>query len=96
MIVDLRSDTVTRPTSAMLAAMMTAPVGDDVFEDDPSVNALQDKIAATLGFDDGSYCHPQHAAQFCHVPGQTAIDADGAQRPVFHAGPAPKGLWLAV
>ena len=49
MIVDLRSDTVTRPTSAMLAAMMTAPVGDDVFEDDPSVNALQARIAAMLG-----------------------------------------------
>jgi len=49
MIVDLRSDTVTRPTPAMLAAMMAAPVGDDVFEDDPSVNALQARIAAMLG-----------------------------------------------
>jgi len=48
-IVDLRSDTVTRPTAAMRAAMMSAPVGDDVFGDDPSVNALQERIASMLG-----------------------------------------------
>jgi threonine aldolase len=47
--IDLRSDTVTQPTQAMRAAMMAAPLGDDVFGDDPSVNALQDKIAALLG-----------------------------------------------
>lgn len=49
--VDLRSDTVTRPTAAMREAMMAAPLGDDVFGDDPSVNALQDKIAGLLGFE---------------------------------------------
>lgn len=49
--VDLRSDTVTRPTPAMKAAMFEAEVGDDVFADDPSVNALQDKIAGLLGFE---------------------------------------------
>jgi threonine aldolase len=43
--VDLRSDTVTRPTAAMRAAMAAAEVGDDVFADDPSVNALQEKVA---------------------------------------------------
>ena len=48
-VVDLRSDTVTRPTPAMRAAMAAAEVGDDVFGDDPSVNALQEKIAALLG-----------------------------------------------
>ena len=47
--IDLRSDTVTQPTQAMRAAMMAAPLGDDVFGDDPSVNALQDKVAALLG-----------------------------------------------
>ncbi|MDQ2736918.1 MAG: aminotransferase class I/II-fold pyridoxal phosphate-dependent enzyme, partial [Pseudomonadota bacterium] len=47
--VDLRSDTVTRPTAAMRAAMSEAPLGDDVFGDDPSANALQEKIAAVLG-----------------------------------------------
>jgi threonine aldolase len=47
--IDLRSDTVTRPTAAMRAAMMAAPLGDDVFGDDPTVNALQDRIASMLG-----------------------------------------------
>jgi threonine aldolase len=49
MTIDLRSDTVTRPTAAMRAAMAAAEVGDDVFGDDPTVNALQDRIAAMLG-----------------------------------------------
>jgi threonine aldolase len=50
-IIDLRSDTVTQPTVAMRAAMMAAPLGDDVFGDDPTVNALQEKLAALLGFE---------------------------------------------
>jgi threonine aldolase len=47
--VDLRSDTVTQPTPAMRAAMFDAPLGDDVFGGDPTVNALQERIAALLG-----------------------------------------------
>jgi threonine aldolase len=47
--VDLRSDTVTQPTPAMREAMMAAPLGDDVFGDDPSVNALQARIADITG-----------------------------------------------
>jgi len=50
-IIDLRSDTVTRPTSAMRKAMAEAEVGDDVFGDDPTVNRLQEIAAATLGTD---------------------------------------------
>ena len=49
MTVDLRSDTVTRPTPAMREAMYRAELGDDVFGDDPSVNALQEQIADMLG-----------------------------------------------
>ena len=49
MTVDLRSDTVTRPTPAMRAAIAAAAVGDDVFGDDPTVNALQERIAALTG-----------------------------------------------
>jgi threonine aldolase len=48
-IVDLRSDTVTQPTPAMRDAMLAAPLGDDVFGDDPTVNALQARIAELLG-----------------------------------------------
>jgi threonine aldolase len=51
MTIDLRSDTVTRPTPAMRAAMAAAEVGDDVFGDDPSVNALQATLAERLGFE---------------------------------------------
>ena len=46
---DLRSDTVTYPTPGMRAAIAAAPVGDDVFGDDPTVNALQERVAALLG-----------------------------------------------
>ncbi len=48
-IIDLRSDTVTRPTKAMMHAMTTAELGDDVLGDDPTVIALQEKFAALLG-----------------------------------------------
>jgi threonine aldolase len=51
MAMDFRSDTVTRPTAAMRAAMTAADVGDDVFGDDPNVNALQEEVAALLGFE---------------------------------------------
>jgi threonine aldolase len=47
--IDLRSDTVTRPTPAMRAVMESAEVGDDVFHEDPSVNLLQERVAALLG-----------------------------------------------
>ena len=49
--VDLRSDTVTRPSAQMRAAMADAEVGDDVFGDDPTVNALQERAARLLGFE---------------------------------------------
>ncbi|KZC17272.1 threonine aldolase [Rhodanobacter sp. FW510-R12] len=53
--VDLRSDTVTRPTAAMRAAMLAAEVGDDVYGEDPTVNALQQRLAEELGFDAGLF-----------------------------------------
>ena len=48
MIIDLRSDTVTKPSKAMLEAMMQAKVGDDVFREDETVNLLESRIASTL------------------------------------------------
>lgn len=53
--VDLRSDTITRPTDAMRAAALEARVGDDVFGDDPTVNALQSRLADELGFASGLF-----------------------------------------
>ncbi|WP_285405861.1 low-specificity L-threonine aldolase [Pseudomonas sp. FR229a] len=49
-VIDLRSDTVTQPTSAMLEAMTAADTGDDVYGEDPTVNRLEDELAKRLGF----------------------------------------------
>ncbi len=54
-MIDLRSDTVTKPTPEMLQAMIEAPVGDDVFEEDPTVNAFQRKMAQFFGFQAGLF-----------------------------------------
>jgi threonine aldolase len=54
-IVDLRSDTVTKPTPAMRAAMADADVGDDVYGEDPTVNALEREVAELLGHEAGLY-----------------------------------------
>lgn len=56
MSIDLRSDTVTRPTPEMLKFMFNAKVGDDVYKEDPSINELQEKIAAIFGKEDALYC----------------------------------------
>jgi threonine aldolase len=48
-VADFRSDTVTRPTAEMLEAMANAPLGDDVYHDDPTVNALEEDAAAIMG-----------------------------------------------
>ncbi len=55
-MIDLRSDTITKPTKEMLDAMMDAEVGDDVFGDDPTVNTLQNKISELFGMEDAIYC----------------------------------------
>ena len=48
-MIDLRSDTVTRPSQGMRQAMYEAEVGDDVYGEDPTVNRLQERVAAVLG-----------------------------------------------
>ena len=65
--VDLRSDTVTQPTLAMRAVMMAAPLGDDVFGADPSVNALQEKIAALLGFEAALFVPTGTQSNLCAI-----------------------------
>ncbi|GAB3238112.1 GntG family PLP-dependent aldolase [Hymenobacter seoulensis] len=55
-VIDLRSDTVTRPTPAMLEAMFQARVGDDVYEEDPTVRALEQEAAARFGLEAGLFC----------------------------------------
>jgi threonine aldolase len=54
--IDLRSDTVTQPSEAMRAAIASAPVGDDVYGDDPTVNSLEDRVAALFGKEAALFC----------------------------------------
>jgi threonine aldolase len=77
-MIDLRSDTVTRPTPAMLDAMMNAQVGDDVFEEDPSINELEEKAAAMFGMEAAIFCPSgtmtNQIAIKCHTqPGDEVI-----------------------
>jgi threonine aldolase len=55
MIIDLRSDTVTKPTKGMLDAMLSAEVGDDVYKEDPSINALEKRLAKMFGVDEALF-----------------------------------------
>jgi threonine aldolase len=78
MIIDLRSDTVTKPTKGMLEAMMSAKVGDDVFKEDPTVNALEERLASMFGkpkalfFPSGSMAN-QTAIKLHTQPGEQVI-----------------------
>ena len=56
MAIDLRSDTVTKPSDAMRQAMAAAEVGDDVYGDDPTVNSLEERLAAMFGHEAGLFC----------------------------------------
>ena len=78
MIVDFRSDTVTKPTQAMLDAMHSAPVGDDVFGEDPSINALEEYAATLFGMEKALFCPSgtmtNQIAIKCHTqPGDEVI-----------------------
>lgn len=55
-MIDFRSDTVTKPSKAMLDAMMTAPVGDDVFGEDPTINALENLVAEMFAMEAALFC----------------------------------------
>jgi threonine aldolase len=82
-IIDLRSDTGTRPTPAMRAAMLEAPVGDDVFGEDPTVNALEARVAELFGHETAVFCPSgtmtnQIAVNIHTRPGDEVICDEGA------------------
>ena len=82
-LIDLRSDTVTRPTPAMREAMARAEVGDDVFGEDPTVNALEERLAGLFGHEAGLFCPSgtmtnQIAVHVHTRPGDEVICDEGA------------------
>src|SRR5690606_21166159 len=82
-VVDLRSDTVTVPTTAMRQAMADAEVGDDVYAEDPTVNRLQDELAAMTGFEAALFVSSgtlgNQLAIAVHVkPGSEVVCTEGA------------------
>lgn len=94
--IDLRSDTVTKPTAAMRAAMAAADVGDDVFQEDPTIHALQDRVAAYFGMEAGLYVPSgtmsNQAAIKTHTqPGDELLCETTAHIYVWEAG-APAAL----
>src|SRR5215510_13767045 len=78
MLIDFRSDTVTKPTPAMLEAMMKAKIGDDVFSEDPSINELENLAANMFGMEAAIFCPSgtmtNQIAIKCHTqPGDEVI-----------------------
>lgn len=91
MVIDLRSDTVTRPSPAMRKAMADAEVGDDVFMEDPSVNELQEFAADLFGMEKALYCssgtQTNQIAIAVHTrPGDEVICASQAHIYVYEGG----------
>lgn len=96
-IIDLRSDTVTRPTPAMREAMARAEVGDDVYGEDPTVNLLQERVAALLGKEAGLFVPSGTMANQISLgvltrPGDEIVCDAGSHCISFEAG-ALAALW---
>tara|TARA_R110002096_G_scaffold434832_5_gene658259 strand:- start:62922 stop:63953 length:1032 start_codon:yes stop_codon:yes gene_type:complete len=93
-VIDLRSDTVTKPSEAMRHAMVTAEVGDDVYGEDPTVNLLQDTVAKLLGqeaalFTPSGSMADQIAINILTRPGDAVMTAPDAHIAFHEAGATP-------
>lgn len=95
-IADFRSDTVTRPTAEMLGAMATAPLGDDVYGDDPTANALEEESAEVVGKEAGVFVPTgtmgnQLSIMFHTSPGEEVLAHEASHVRSVEAG-APQAL----
>ncbi len=93
---DFRSDTVTRPTREMLEAMASAPVGDDVYSDDPTINLLEEESAAVTGKEAGMYVPTGTMGNQLSImaqthPGEEVLAHEGSHVRSIEAG-APQAL----
>ncbi|MDP4264250.1 MAG: GntG family PLP-dependent aldolase [Bacteroidota bacterium] len=91
MIIDFKSDTVTKPSPAMLEAMMKAQVGDDVFGEDPSINELESRAASLFGMEASVFCPSgtmtNQVAIKCHTqPGDEVICDESAHIYQYEGG----------
>jgi threonine aldolase len=98
-MIDLRSDTVTRPTGAMLHAMMSAEVGDDVYREDPTVRRLEERVAALLGKEVALFVPTgtmaNQLALMLHArPGEEVIAGKSAHFVNYESGAG--GAWAGV
>src|SRR5947207_4407730 len=90
-MIDLRSDTVTKPTPAMRDAMAHADVGDDVYGEDPTVNRLQERVAELLGVEAALYVPSgsmanQIALKINTQPGDDVLIGDGSHNWLYESG----------
>ena len=92
-MIDFRSDTVTKPTHEMLTAMLNAEVGDDVYGDDPTVNALEDRVAKLTGFEAAMIVNSGTQSNLCGLMahcqrGEEFIVGQGYHTYLYEAGGA--------
>ena len=90
MIIDYRSDTVTKPTAAMKKAMMEAEVGDDVFGEDPSINKLEALVSGMFGSESAIFCPSgtmtNQIAIKCHTQPGDEVVCDGSSHVYQYEG----------
>jgi threonine aldolase len=95
-VIDLRSDTVTRPSAAMLAAMTSAPVGDDVYDEDPTVAELEAEVAGLLGHEAGLFTVTGSLANILGVRALVPLGSEVLCEASSHVARAELGAHAAV
>jgi threonine aldolase len=95
-MIDLRSDTVTRPSAAMLAAMTSAPVGDDVYDEDPTIAELEAEVAGLLGHQAGLFVVTGSLANILGIRALVPLGSEVLCEASAHVARAEVGAHAAV